>query len=277
MNTSSPRIFLSHSVKDHSFCLQLVDDLHHALIDPDAVWYDAQGGLHGGDAWWRKIVQELKSRNTFIVVLSPDAMSSDWVNDEIDIAWRQKNSPARMRLFPVLYRPCEVRTDLENLQIISFVPPKTYEAAFQELLHALGLATSKSSTATQKVSVTPHKTKEQWLNEGDSHFASMQYEQAIADYDRALQLDPQYAEAYHKRALAYFALNKYEQAIVDYDRALQLDPQNAQAFLGRGNVYRDLKQYEQAIADYDRVLILNPKYAWAKLMREEAQQRLRER
>ena len=136
---STLRIFVSHSNKDDDFGTRLVDDLRHVLADEMAVWYDSQGGLHGGDNWWRKIIRELTERNVFIVVLSPDAMDSDWVNDEIDLAWRQKNSPQRKRIILVLYRECEVREDLANLQIISFLPPKTYEAAFNELLTALRL------------------------------------------------------------------------------------------------------------------------------------------
>src|SRR5207245_3564621 len=118
------RIFVSHSSKDEKFCLQLVEDLRRVLKDDDAVWYDARGGLHGGDTWWRKIVAELTTCDVFIVVLSPDAVESPWVNDEIDLAWRQKNSPARLRIIPVLYRPCQARYELYNLQMISFLPPK---------------------------------------------------------------------------------------------------------------------------------------------------------
>src|SRR5207248_9356081 len=107
-----PRIFVSHSNNDNDFGVQLVKDLRRILADETAVWYDSQGGLLGGDAWWRKIMQELKASNVFIVVLSPSAMQSPWVNDEIDTAWRLKNSSANMRIIPVLYQTCEVRSDL---------------------------------------------------------------------------------------------------------------------------------------------------------------------
>lgn len=134
-----PRMFVSHSSKDNEFGAKLVQDLRHIVGDEDAVWYDASGGLHGGDAWWRKIRTELKARSVFIVVLSPDSMTSPWVNDEIDLAWRQKNTRAGKRIIPVLYRECEVREDLYLHQIISFLQPKSYEIAFNELLKALGL------------------------------------------------------------------------------------------------------------------------------------------
>src|SRR6266571_3673533 len=102
-----PRIFVSHSSQDDDFGTRLVENLRSALGGETAVWYDSRGGLRGGDDWWPKIVKELTACNVFIVVLSPDAMASPWVNDEINLAWRQKNSPTRMRIIPVLYRPCQ--------------------------------------------------------------------------------------------------------------------------------------------------------------------------
>jgi hypothetical protein len=81
------RIFVSHSHTDNEFGLQLVQDLRRALGGhEESVWYDASGGLHGGNQWWRTIVSEIKARPVFIVVVSPDAMASPWVNDEIDLA-----------------------------------------------------------------------------------------------------------------------------------------------------------------------------------------------
>src|SRR2546421_12156369 len=91
--TSPPsilRIFVSHSSKDSNFGIKLVRALRRVLGDEDAVWYDELGGLEAGDRWWRKIVKELRDRWVFIVVLSPNALTSSWVNDEINIALRQK-------------------------------------------------------------------------------------------------------------------------------------------------------------------------------------------
>ena len=108
MNTLPLRIFISHSSKDHHFCLQLVQDLQRVLEDEDAVWYDVHGGLAGSDAWWHTIEQELSTRNIFIVVLSPEAVTSKWVNDEIHIALRRTNDSdhaSRMRVFSICISP----------------------------------------------------------------------------------------------------------------------------------------------------------------------------
>src|SRR6266702_6218466 len=265
--TSQPplRIFMSHSSKDHDFCVRLVGDLQRISGDESSVWYDAKGGLYGGDSWWRKIMQEVKARNVFIVVLSPEAAVSPWVNSEIDLAWRQKHLPPGKLIIPVLYRSCEVRDDLDTLQVISFLPPKTYETALKELLLALKLSTesvTRSVVASQPdEALTPQKTKAQWMKKGNTHYDTKQYKEAIVNYDRAVQLDQNYAIAYNQRGNAYYYLKEYQKAIADYNRAIELDPTMVVAYNSRGNVYYALKEYQKAIVDYNRGIQLDPNYA----------------
>lgn len=142
------RIFVSHSHKDDAFGRRLVGDLRAVLGEDSAVWYDASGGLRGGDAWWRMIVRELTARPVFIVVLSPDALASPWVNDEIDLAWKQKNSPAGKLILPVICRPCTLREDLTLLQHVSFVAPRRYEDGLAAVLAALGLPPAPPAPAS---------------------------------------------------------------------------------------------------------------------------------
>ena len=80
------RIFVSHSHLDNDFGTRLTQDLRRVLDDESAVFYDVLGGLHGGETWWDKIVEELTTRDVFIIVLSPDAMNSIWVRREINVA-----------------------------------------------------------------------------------------------------------------------------------------------------------------------------------------------
>jgi hypothetical protein len=130
---------MSHSRADNTLGIRLAEDLRRALGDPTAVWFDASGGLHGGDAWWRSIEREVTERPVFLVIWSPDARDSTWVNDEIDLAWQQKNGAEGKRIIPLLYRPCPLREDLRTRQAISFLAPKPYEAAYAELLAGLGV------------------------------------------------------------------------------------------------------------------------------------------
>ena len=59
------------------------------------------------------------------------------------------------------------------------------------------------------------------------------YGEAIADYDQALQLDPDHAVTYYHRGNAKMKLRWYKKAITDYDQALQLDPDLAAAYHDR--------------------------------------------
>ncbi len=156
---TSLHIFVSHSHTDNDFGVKLVDDLRQALGENSTIWYDAHGGLHGGDTWWKTIREELRSCNVCIVILSPDAVASSWVNNEIDIAWNLKNSKeGKLIIIPVLYRACEVRDDLNTLQIIGFLPPQSYDTAFTDLLTAIKVNTSQIPGQTNTISHFPQSS-----------------------------------------------------------------------------------------------------------------------
>jgi uncharacterized membrane protein YeaQ/YmgE (transglycosylase-associated protein family) len=125
-------LFISHSSKDDEFGRKLVKDLRQALGSDEAVWYDSEGGLYGGDSWWSRIVSVLGTCDVFVIVLSPNSINSKWVMRELDIAMVEGK-----RIVPVLYRQCDVRPDLRAIQIVSFLEPILYEAAFNRLLQAL--------------------------------------------------------------------------------------------------------------------------------------------
>ena len=102
-----------------------------------------------------------------------------------------------------------------------------------------------------------------YYNRGNTQGALNRHEEAIADYDKALQIDPQLAAAHYNRGNAQGALNRHEEAIADYDKALQIDPRHAAAYYNRGNAKGVLGRHEEAIADYDKALQIDPQLAAA--------------
>jgi len=145
------RVFVSHSHEDNDFGVRLVQDLRAALGgDGDAVWYDASGGLKGGDEWWGKIVTEITARPIFVLVLSPAAMASRYVLSEFTIAFKLWHERTGRRIVPVLFQPCAPRADMTLFQMIWFVAPKPYEQSFTELLTALGDASSGGVPTSQQ-------------------------------------------------------------------------------------------------------------------------------
>lgn len=86
---------------------------------------------------------------------------------------------------------------------------------------------------------------------------------AIADFDRAIALNPKDADAFNRRGRTRKAMGDYAAAIADYDEAIRLDTDLAQAFNNRANAYYHQRLYDQAIKDYDEAIRLRPNYAFA--------------
>ena len=89
-------------------------------------------------------------------------------------------------------------------------------------------------------------------------------DQALAEYDKAVELYPRYPEVYYNRGLAYRHKDDLVKAIADYSRAIRLDPKYVPAYANRGYVYYKLGRLQKALADFDKILELDPGNANAR-------------
>ena len=87
------------------------------------------------------------------------------------------------------------------------------------------------------------------------------YDTAIRDFNKAIELDPKLAQAFYNRGLAYVNKKDYALAIRDFTRAIELDPSFAMAFCNRGTAYADNGGYDTAIRDYTKAIELDSNYA----------------
>jgi tetratricopeptide (TPR) repeat protein len=93
------------------------------------------------------------------------------------------------------------------------------------------------------------------------------FDLAIADYTKAIELDKNYAGAYKNRAFAYRKKNDLESAIADYTKAIEIYPEFQDAYNGRGFAYSRRNKAgdrSRAIADYRQALKLNSDHELAK-------------
>lgn len=82
---------------------------------------------------------------------------------------------------------------------------------------------------------------------------------AIADYNEAIRLNPNYAKAFYNRGEAWDLKKNYDRAIADQTEAIRLNPQFAQAFIERGIAWQQKGNLDRAIVDYSEAIRLNPK------------------
>jgi tetratricopeptide (TPR) repeat protein len=93
---------------------------------------------------------------------------------------------------------------------------------------------------------------------GSDYADKGEYDRAIADYSKAIELNPKDDDAYTGRAWSYFKAGKAAQGLPDAERSLELYPHNAHALDTRGHIFEALGRREEAIADYRRTLVLDP-------------------
>ncbi len=103
------------------------------------------------------------------------------------------------------------------------------------------------------------------LEQGNELFLNDQDADALAAYKKAIERNPEFAEAHYRLGLAHGVLNQekeseaaYKKAIELYRKFVQENPKDADAFFSLGESYRYLRQYEDAVRAYKQAVKLQP-------------------
>jgi tetratricopeptide (TPR) repeat protein len=107
-------------------------------------------------------------------------------------------------------------------------------------------------------------------NRGNLLLAIGQLTEAMKDFDRALVLAPGYAAAYSNRANAEMRLGKSDVAIRDFTKSIELMPASAPPLSGRGLAYLAVDKPHAAIRDFSRAVSADARFASAYRNRAEA-------
>ena len=102
------------------------------------------------------------------------------------------------------------------------------------------------------------------LNRGIAFSRLTEYQEALADFDRALELNPGLTKAYRGRGEAHAGLDNYEAAIADYDLALDRDSSSETVFNLRGEARVALGDHGSAVDDFLDAVRLDPRFAVAR-------------
>lgn len=99
-----PSVFLSHTSVDKSLVEKLANDLRRVGVN---VWFDKWEIKVGESLTW-KIEQGIRGNEHLIIVLSPEAISSEWVRSELGAAWARQMQQQQVVVLPILYRDCDI-------------------------------------------------------------------------------------------------------------------------------------------------------------------------
>ncbi|MCJ7444802.1 MAG: tetratricopeptide repeat protein [Methanotrichaceae archaeon] len=95
-------------------------------------------------------------------------------------------------------------------------------------------------------------TAEEWFSKGNVLGMQGKFDEAIQAYDKAIDLDPNFAKGWKTKGSALFGLGKYDEAIAAYDKAIQLDPNDAEAWNNTGHALESLGKTSEANAAYGK-------------------------
>ncbi|MDB9389616.1 tetratricopeptide repeat-containing serine protease family protein, partial [Microcystis aeruginosa] len=147
-------------------------------------------------------------------------------------------------------------------QAISLVPnnPNSYNEKYA-VLSRLKRYDEGLAAITQAINLAPRAA---WYgNRGNLYGDQQKYKLALDDYNKAIELNPNNANAYLNRGNLYYNQQKYELALSDYSKAIDINPNYANAYYNRGNLYYNQQKYELALSDYSKAIDINPNYAGA--------------
>ena len=124
--TKTEQVFISHATADAQFAHRLADDLQRLGVQ---VWI-APESIRPGESWVSAIERGLEESSHMVVVLTPAAMESKWVQKETDVAIARERK-GRIQVIPLDVKSCKVPLLLNSYQMVSF--RRNYDIGLSQL------------------------------------------------------------------------------------------------------------------------------------------------
>ncbi|TRT53867.1 MAG: tetratricopeptide repeat protein, partial [Microcystis aeruginosa Ma_QC_C_20070703_M131] len=245
------------------------------------IWIERGGQLHR----LGRYEEAIKAFDEAIKQNDPDNVYLAWYGKGLALGELGKAQPA-MEAFQQAINTLPKREDLKNFhssilqnQSVGYRFLENYEQALTVINQAISLVPNnpnhyneKSSVLnqlkrydeglaaiTQAINLAPRAAW--YYNRGILYYNQQKYELALADYNKAIDINPNFAEAYNNRGNLYSNQQKYELALADYNKAIDINPNYANAYYNRGLLYYNQQKYELALSDYSKAIDINPNYA----------------
>jgi tetratricopeptide (TPR) repeat protein len=170
----------------------------------------------------------------------------------------------------VLLAPIPGVAQSGTTQVGAAILPVDFEVTTDRAI--AGEATNRANLLYEQA-VTADQNASLFLDRGIDNDRRGQYDRALQDYGRVIELDPRNDKAFGNRCFDEAILGQLDLAVVDCSVSLRLRPNNAGVFDSRGLANLKLNRLEAAIADYDAALKIEPELAVSLFGRGVAKRR----
>jgi tetratricopeptide (TPR) repeat protein len=149
--------------------------------------------------------------------------------------------------------------------VVTSIPPSTIPLAIQHennarLLAQQGQYDEAIAEYSKAIEFNPGYTNLYYYR-GRVYYETEQWELAIADFSKAIELSSEYDNAYCCRGLVYYETEQWDLAIADFSKAIELDAEYTSAYYDRGLVYYETEHWDLAIADFSKAIELDSGFA----------------
>jgi len=96
------------------------------------------------------------------------------------------------------------------------------------------------------------------FNDGENAMYKKEYETALVSFNQIIELAPDFAEGWNKRATVYFLMGDYHASLADIEKTLRLEPRHFGALSGQGQCYFELQKFQSALNAFEKALAVNP-------------------
>ena len=143
----------------------------------------------------------------------------------------------------------------------------------------------KTATSTEQAQPIERQIWDIWTESGDQNIDALMaigiaamndgdYDQAYRALSRVVDLAPNYAEGWNKRATVLYLMGRYEDSIKDIGKTLALEPRHFGALSGLGLCNAQLSREKEALDAFEKALEINPNMPGIKLDAEEMKKQL---
>lgn len=98
------------------------------------------------------------------------------------------------------------------------------------------------------------------VNSANAFAQEGKHQQALGEYDKALEFDPNNALVFYNRGNLYLSRGEFDRAVADYTKSIARDPENILAYNNRGGIYFYQQRYKEALADFNKILSIDPNF-----------------